>query len=268
MNVYKNVLNRGVFNFNDNKIHNAEIIVADVSNNKSSLSFKIKAQSEKPQAVNDLSDNNLIVMPYNRNNRFSSENISLYIPEGALYDTLDFSYKKETGTAFMLSDLHYVHNKFTPLNKSCRLSIKPTSIPAGKETKMLIVLLDDDQKKTAVKSTWTEGYLSADILSFGKYFVGIDTIAPVISAIGSISGATLTGKKELRIKVTDELSGIKSYEPAIDGKWALFEYDQKNDVLIYKFDEKRITKGSNHVLFLKVTDNKNNSSSFNCNFTW
>jgi len=64
------------------------------------------------------------------------------------------------------------------------------------------------------------------------------------------------------------LSGIKSYEPAIDGKWALFEYDQKNDVLIYRFDPVRLTKGTTHSLTLKVTDNKENQSNYSCDFKW
>ena len=83
-----------------------------------------------------------------------------------------------------------------------------------------------------------------------------------------VQGANLTGKKEIRIRITDELSGIKSYDPSIDGNWALFEYDQKNDMLIYRFDEIRIKKGSEHNLSLKVTDNKDNSSVYKCNFIW
>ena len=47
----------------------------------------------------------------------------------------------------MLSDLYYVHDKFTPVQKAYSLSIKPEYIPAGKESKMLIVQLGDDQKK-------------------------------------------------------------------------------------------------------------------------
>jgi hypothetical protein len=268
LSVYKNVINRGLFNFNDNKSHRAKIIVTDANNNKSVLSFQIKAQSETAQPVQGFIDKNTKVMPYNQTNKFSADNISISIPEGALYDTLYFSYKKEEGTSEMFSDLHYIHDKFTPVHKAYSLSIKPTSIPAGKESKMLIVQLGDDQKKSPVNGIWTEGSLSADVLSFGRFYIGIDTVAPVISAIGLLPGANLTGKKELRIKITDELSGIKSYEPSIDGNWALFEYDQKNDMLIYKFDEKRIKKGTEHKLSLKVTDNKDNSSLFKSTFTW
>jgi hypothetical protein len=268
LSVYKNIINRGLFNFNDNKSHLAKIIVTDANNNKSVLTFQIKAQSEKTQPVQNFVDASVKVMPYDRVNKFSAENISINIPEGALYDTLYFSYKTEAGTGEMLSDLHYVHNKFTPVHKAYSLSIKPKFIPAGKKSKMLIVQLDDDQKKKAMPTVWSDAYLMAEVLSFGKFYIGIDTIPPVIIPDGFGPGENLSGKREIRIKVTDELSGIKSYEPSIDGNWALFEYDQKNDLLVYKFDETRIKKGSNHNLSLKVTDNKDNSSLFKCDFTW
>jgi len=268
LSAYKDVVDRGIFNFNDDKTHHAEITVTDIHNNKSSLSFKVKAQSAKSQDVAGTIDKNLKMMPFNRSNKFVSDNISISIPEGALYDTLYFSYKKSSGTKEMLSELHYIHNKFTPVHKAYILSIKPSEIPSGKESKMLIVQFDDDQKKSAMNSIWAEGYLTAEVLSFGNFYVGIDTVAPAISANGLVSGAILTGKKEIRIKITDDFSGIKSYEPVIDGKWALFEYDQKNNLLIYMFDEQRITKGIKHSLSLKVTDNKDNLSFFNCDFTW
>ena len=268
LSVYKNVINRGLFNFNDNKSHQAKIIVSDANNNVSVLSFQIKAVSDKPHSVSGVIDKNINIMPYGRSNKFTADNISINIPAGALYDTLCFTYKKEPGTNQMFSDLYYVHNKFTPVHKAYALSIKPTNIPAGKESKMLIVQLDDDLKKRPMNSVWSEGYLTADVLSFGRFYVGIDTVAPYISGNGLVTGAILNGQKEISIKVTDDLSGIKSYVPSIDGNWALFEYDQKNDMLIYKFDETRIKKGTKHNLSLKVTDNKDNVSTYNCNFTW
>ena len=116
---------------------------------------------------------------------------------------------------------------------------------------MLLIKLDDDRKRNAINSYWSEGYISAEVRSFGKYYVGIDTVAPEITANGLTQGANLTGKKEIRIRITDDLSGINYYEPAIDGKWALFEYDQKNNVLIYKFDPEKIAQGTKHNFHLK-----------------
>lgn len=266
--VYKDCVNRGIFNFNDDSVHFAEIIVKDVNNNKSTLAFKIKSQKIIANDITASSDSNLIIMPYNKSNSFRSENVYVRIPNGALYDTIDFTYKCDPGTRNMYSDVHIINNIYTPVQKAYTLAIKPKSIPDGLESKMLIVQLGDDHSKSAVNSRWVGEYLTADALSFGKFYIGIDTIAPVISPNGLVSGANLTGTRSIRIKITDDFSGIKSYEASIDGNWALFEYDQKNNVLIYYFDEKRITKGSDHNLFLKVTDNEDNFSTFNCAFSW
>jgi hypothetical protein len=133
---------------------------------------------------------------------------------------------------------------------------------------MLIVQLGEDQKRSPLISNWNESYLTAEPMSFGDFYIGIDTVAPKISGNGLLADNNLTGRKEMRIKITDDLSGIKSYQPEIDGKWALFEYDQKNDVIIYRFDEKRIKRGTEHNLNLKVTDNKENISEFNYSFLW
>jgi hypothetical protein len=268
LSVYQDVIDKGIFNFSDNKTHHVEIILADVKNNKSSFDFNVISKSPSSSPASTPEDKSLIVMPFDRTSRFRAQNITITIPAGALYDTLFFSYKKDSGTSQMLSDVHYVHNKYTPVQKAYWLSIKPTIIPAGRESKLLIVQMSDDFQKSALPSTMFNGFVTAEALSFGMFYVGIDTVAPLILANGLLPGANMTGKSQLRIKITDDLSGIKAYEPSIDGKWALFEYDQKNDVLIYMFDPKRITQGTVHSLILKVTDNKDNQSFYNCDFTW
>lgn len=268
LSVYKDVINRGIFDFNDNLTHHVEVEVTDIHNNKSSLTFKVKPDNIRaPEAV-AATNKNLKIMPYNKTNRFVADNISISIPGGALYDTLFFDYEKTPGTKDMLSSIHYVHNKFTPLHKPYSLSIKPEKTITGKESKMLIGQVNGDAQKIALISNWEDGYLTAEAGSFGKFYVGIDTIAPVISPNGLSTGADLTGKKEIRIRIIDDFSGIKSYEPTVDGKWALFEYDQKNNVLIYKFDPNRITKGTKHNLSLTVIDNRDNQSFYNCDFKW
>lgn len=266
--VYKYSTNRGIVNFDDDKLHHCEIIISDANNNRSTLTFNIRSKADQQNTINETAVENAVVMPYNRTNKFSAEDVSLSIPNGALYDTLNFTYKKENGSNGMLSDLHYIHNIYSPVQKPITLSIKAKIIPSRMESKLLLIRLDSDMSKTAASSSWNDGYVTADLLSFGRYYIGIDTIPPVISANGIVQGTNLSGRKEIKIRIKDELSGIKSYEPAIDGKWALFEYDQKNDVLIYHFDETRIKKGSKHNLTLRVTDNKDNTSEFKCDFIW
>jgi hypothetical protein len=133
---------------------------------------------------------------------------------------------------------------------------------------MLLVQNNGKNKRIPLPTKWEDGYLVARPLSFGSFYAGIDTISPVISPNGLFTGINLTGKQEMRIRITDDFSGIKTYEPVIDGKWALFEYDQKNNAIIYRFDQKRITRGTQHYFTLKVTDNKDNTSFYSCEFIW
>ncbi|MCU0457007.1 MAG: M23 family metallopeptidase [Bacteroidales bacterium] len=264
---YHDVINRGIFNFSDSRNHKVEIILEDAHGNRSTLRFNVI--SEPPSSVEYRSRiNDGIPMVYNRSNRFRADNITLTIPSGALYDTLYFRYGKEAGTPQMYSDLHLVHDIYTPLHKAYTISIKPNSIPEGLAPKMLIVQKGENQSLISAGGKWTEDFLTAEVQSFGAFYIGIDTVPPAINANGLSDGADLSGRKDMRVRITDDLSGIKGYTPEIDGKWALFEYDQKNNVLIYRFDPEYITSNSNHTLTLKVTDNRDNESVFRSSFYW
>jgi len=269
LSIYQNVVNKGIINFSDDGKHKVEIIVFDIHGNKSTLTFYVKSVPAPVQEYQTkTAENNAIVMPYNRNNKFVSKNIAVNIPSGALYDTLFFQFRRSRGNPGMFSEIYEIHNKYTPLHRSYNLSIKPEKVPAGKESKLLIIQLADDIRKIPLPSTWNDGFLSANPNVFGIFFIGIDTIPPLIQHNGFTSGANLSGRTTLKIKITDELSGIKTYEPLIDGKWALFEYDQKNNLLVYNFDPKRLQKGSKHDLTLKVMDNRDNLSTYKCEFIW
>ena len=267
LSMYSNIVNRGIFNFDDDKIHKVTFYLTDAYGNKSTLSFNVKSEPESKIEIakNDIS--NQTVMPYNRQNRFTAENVRVTIPANVLYDTLRFQYNKIPRTEKALSDVHQISTKFNPVHSAYTLSIKPDVIIRGKESKMLIMSIDGD-RRSPLTSVWEEGYLTAQPSTFGDFCVGIDTIPPTINPIGFAAENNFTGRREMRIRIRDEFSGIRSYEPEIDGKWALFEYDQKNDVLIYQFDEERITKGARHELTLKVTDRKDNVSIYRTTFTW
>jgi len=268
LNVYSDVINRGIFNFSDDRKHRIEIILTDAHGNISSLVFSVQGM-RSGENIPAPEENNKLKMPYNRSNRFRAENITISIPAGSLYDTIAFEYAKEAGIAGMYSEIHNIHNIYTPLHKAFTISIKPSLIPEGRESKLLIVQLSNDlSKKSPLNSTWAEGYVTAESPVFGKFCLSIDTIPPVINTNGFGPGSDLTGRSELRIRITDDLSGIKTYEPSIDGKWALFDYDQKNNVLIYKFDPKRIERNSDHLLELRVTDNIGNQSVYAGGFRW
>jgi hypothetical protein len=71
-------------------------------------------------------------------------------------------------------------------------------------------------------------------------------------------------QKHVKIKITDELSGIAAYKGQINGKWILMEYDAKNDLLIYTIDE-NLLPGKNTFL-LEVIDAKSNKAFYSAFF--
>jgi hypothetical protein len=267
LSLYKYFMNNGLFDFTDNKSHNIRITVKDGSNNKSVLSFMVKPGLPKTSSTEEKQDSSIRIMPFSRRNLLISDGIKVIIPSGALYDTLKFIFSRSESGRNFFSDIFHVHNRFTPLQIPYSLSIKPDTIPPGKESKLLIVQLDNNRMSFA-GGAFSDGYVNADLLSFGDYAISIDTIPPVIYANGLSQGNNLSEKKEVRIKITDNLSGINSYTGIIDGKWALFEYDPRYDQLVYKFDQDRIIKGTSHKLYLRVTDNRDNASVFRCDFIW
>jgi hypothetical protein len=271
LSVYRNLTDRGIISFSDNSRHTVEIAVSDLHGNKSVLTFNVTSVSgsaRQENSSNQVRADAGIMMPFNRNNKFVTKDVAVSFSTGTLYDTLWFEFGRTPGLPEMYSDVFDIHNIYTPLHKSYSLSLRPQKIPAGKESKLLILQLDNIGRKTPVGSSWDNGFVTANPRTLGTFFIGIDTVPPQITPNSFSPGANLTGRSGMRIKISDDLAGIKSYEPFIDGKWALFEYDQKNNVLIHNFDPERIQKGTRHKLTVKVTDNCNNQSTLDCDFVW
>jgi hypothetical protein len=113
---------------------------------------------------------------------------------------------------------------------------------------------------------YDNGWVEGNIRVLGTYALAVDTISPKITPLIFNEKKTLANANQLKVKVTDNLSGIDSYRGTIDGKWVLFEYDLKNNLLYYTFDKERFDFNSDHVLNLEVTDFKGNKSTYKTNF--
>jgi len=268
LSAYRNYMNNGFYDFNDGKEHLVAITVKDSRGNKTTLSFKVEPGDPAVRPLTEKSDSLEIIMPFGRANSFSNGKINLTIPAGALYDTLYFRYSSYPGDKRLFTDIFQIANRFTPLHKPFSLSLKTDYFPAGREDKLVMVRVDEKGWITYSGGTYSKGYLSADVSVFGAYAVSIDTTPPNISANGFTDGADLSQKSSIRLRITDDLSGIRTYNGFIDGNWVLFEYDAKNSLIYYKFDNKRLQKGINHKLEVTVTDNRGNSSTLIRNFKW
>ena len=70
-------------------------------------------------------------------------------------------------------------------------------------------------------------------------------------------------KNKLSFKIDDKMSGIKSYEARINNEWILFEYDNKNKMIISK--KKYSNKPFKGKFVLIVSDNAENKVTYKLN---
>lgn len=102
----------------------------------------------------------------------------------------------------------------------------------------------------------------------GIYCLSMDTIAPTIRLLQTPENRNYTGRDAIRVEIKDNFSGIKEFKCTINGSWALFEYDPKNNVLIGFFRKLRIEKGSKHALEITATDQAGNVQTLKTNFVY
>src|SRR5690606_21891435 len=99
---------------------------------------------------------------------------------------------------------------------------------------------------------------------FGSFYIGVDTQAPTIRPLNISENKSMAQASRISLKISDNLSGIKSFNGYIDGEWVLMEYDSKSASLWHTF-EAGLAKGK-HNFKLVVTDMKDNEKIYQVNF--
>jgi len=248
-------------------VHHVSIEVKDTYGNESQLRFTIRGKGtlvQKPKVNNDQ-----IVQKgfrYDTLNVFEDQDIRVVIPRDALFRNLDFQYSRIKNDSCIYSMIHQVHNRYTPLFKPYILSIRPEYLPRALQDKALIANFGKKGEWISQGGTYKGGYVTTKVKEFGDFFVAVDTTNPAIAPVGFNTGDSLEGKQNLSFRITDSLSGISEFAGYIDRKWALFEYDAKNDLLTYVLDDNRLDKNRLHILEIVVTDNKNNAARYRGEF--
>ena len=258
--IYYNLVNNGKIEFTDGRLHRLKYIVTDSKGNKSTLAFNVqadvKAVISTPEPVRGAFD-----YSYATPNEFNTEEIKVIIPKGSLYNDLNFTYKRLPKPAVnAYSAVHQIHNNLTPLHAGFELWIKADSTLDKHQQKALIV----NTARSSQGGYFENGYVKAKPRNFGSYFITVDTIPPTITPVNIANGKNMNGISKMSFKIRDNLSGIKSFNGYIDGRWILMEFDTKSASLWHTFDER--TAPGKHTLEIIVTDMKDNNRNYSITF--
>ncbi len=268
LSIYKQLKNRGKVSFNTDTLHNVKITVKDSYQNSSVLSFKIRS-SNSSYIFSPIEDTAFLrKFYYNTTNTYENSEVRIVIPENALFRDIDFNYSRVSGDSTYFSDIHFVHSELTPLYRPYTLSVKTKNLNANIRDKAILAIIDKENNLKAMGGEWNDGFITTSTPFFGKYVVVIDTVSPIIMPVNFKNNGFYKAGDTLTFTIEDDLSGIQSYNGYVDKQWALFEYDAKNNRLIYVVDKEHLVSGKKHELELYVSDERKNISIFRSGFTF
>lgn len=263
--IYENVINRGIIDLSDGLPHQITFLVKDVKGNTSTLNTTLQYTAKIGVGSTSIADAYNASFSYAFANTFDNGTIKLDFPAGSFYQDVLFKYNmRESTDGSVYSQYHKIHDPKTPVHRYFKVAIQAPSLPFDYYDKALIAYKDVKGRIRALNSHWEGTYLTAESREFGEYFVTVDLDPPVIKAINISNGKNMAANTTITMSISDKLSGIKSYNGYVDGQWVLMKYDAKNARLRYYFDE-RVGKGS-HEFRLVVKDGQDNTQTYTANF--
>ena len=256
LSIVKSDKNNGIITVKPNMSTTYRIEVRDFNNNK--VVINVPIQYSPLVAV---TPNKIQQTPYflkaNNDNMYKKDNMSVFVEEGTFYEDfyLNFDVKEDTLT---------FHDGSVAAHKNFKVTIDNNSLSEEQKKKTFIASLDGRSKRynsTKVKDSTFTTYTK----NMGKFFLTQDTTAPKIRAVNIAEGKYLNTQSSIVFTISDDLSGINSYNGYINGNWILFDYDYKKAQITYDFDNQFLKNGRNEFK-LEVTDNVGNSTIFETHF--
>ncbi|MEH6308176.1 M23 family metallopeptidase [Olivibacter sp. CPCC 100613] len=256
--LYHHLINRGIIHIKDKEIHQLVYKVKDIMGNVSTLSFDVK--NDPQYTIIKKNHSGTTYFYYGQENLFENDQVKINMPKGCLYSDLYFKYDQGQRPKGAYSNLQHIHNRMVPVHQGYNLAINAQDVPPHLQAKALIVNAQGDSQGGIYK----DGFVRTTARVLGSFYITVDTIAPIIRSLNLSSNKNMSAYNRVNFKISDNLSGIQSFEGYIDNQWVLMEYDSKSASLWHTF-ERNLSKGK-HRFKLRVKDWKDNEKVFEADF--
>lgn len=252
--IFHDLKNNGVLNINEERTYEVKFEVVDDFGNKDVLVVNVvgkKVETTTPE-----------VKPTGEKltagiaNMLDKKDVVLYAPENALYEDEDVDFQTIPSNTFY-SNIYNIGDPLTPVHTFMDLSIKISKDELQDKDKYVVVSLNNKNLINRVSlCKYVDGFAVAKVRELGKFAVFKDVTPPYV---GPLQTKNLRQTNRIVMKMGDGMSGIKSYKGYIDGKWVLFEYDQKSGTAFCNLSVENVEKDNTLKTFkFVVIDNCNN----------
>lgn len=264
LSLYEADQNKGRLSVQAGLKYELSYIVKDISGNISNLTFDVTG-SEKLATVenNHLSD---VHIQASRPFHYEEAGHSVNFEEETFYHDVSGTIKVRESLISLSRTAFSVLEKNIPVHKRFQIKIP---LPDGIDEKGLCGAIISGNLKKQFAGGYIDGsHFVIEARELGEFLVTRDTITPKIKLLNVPSHHNYAGRKRLKVRVDDDFSGIDLYQCRIDGNWALFEYDAKNDLLICNFDKVPFLTKGKHDLKIVVTDGAGNNKTLETKFRY
>ncbi|WP_298320720.1 M23 family metallopeptidase [uncultured Aquimarina sp.] len=255
--IYKNTIDKGIFNVEDSLSYTAKVLVKDFKDNTAEISIPIQGKQ-----LTEISKKEIIKTPYlvkpTENFTFNSGIFDLYIPKGSLYEHAYLDIQAN-------GDTIKIHQDEIPLHKNMTIVFDVSNYSESDKKKLYIGRLGYNNQHYHVKTNKKNNRFSTRTRTLGSYSLFTDLNKPTIVPINVSDKKWMSKANFLKIKIDDADSGVKSYRATINGKFILMEYDYKTGMLVYDFNDKIITETENKFKLI-VLDKVGNNATFETTF--
>lgn len=243
----------GLFNIEPGKSYQVKVVVEDFSGNTSYIVMYI--EGIKKQIPNKKLDGKLIEPRLDY--LFSLNDKEVYFPKKTFFQDAIIQIDEAQNNLSIGPNLFPFQKPYEirfKINEEDTLKLRQTFIAnkIGKKKSFLPTVIDN-------------GHWTTKLKDMGDYTLAKDSIPPQIVPSNFKANQWLSKFRFMKVKISDDFSGIKSYRGTINGKWILFEYDPKRNLLTYDFSDKTF-KLAKHELEIEVEDNVGNKSVYKATF--
>ena len=250
---------RGIVDFNEERDYHLEYILSDYKGNEAHYNFIVKGEKTTPSPIPDsMNATEDRLLRWNQTNTYSIPGMQLVVPYGMLTNDVHIhpSVKEAIGLD-ALSDIYTFHNHSLPLVADATVSLY-VQCPV-EDTSKLYVSSDG----VFQGGDYTDGWVSGRLRDLGAaYTLAYDNESPVVHPV------TMTAPR-LVLTATDTKSGIASWTATIDGRFVVFDAIEKTTSYVCDLRETWLPPtGNTHRLQFTITDNRQNTSTFDTTFIY
>jgi murein DD-endopeptidase MepM/ murein hydrolase activator NlpD len=239
--------------------HKLTIVASDVHQNRTKLDFEVVVEAT-PAAAHSVKNTDEELLRWDLPYFYESEAFKIFMPRLCVYENEALKINELKGAIPSIE----VMNPSIPVQEAFVIQT-PIPATAASKTGWFIAQLDANGKPIRALSTkLSQGWLSAESKSFGRFGPYQDVFAPGIKSVNFITGNRY---KEglIKFNVSDALSGIEKIEVFINNEWMRYDYEPKQDLLT--IDVTDIEKSPEiQEIMLKVTDLAGNVATFEGKF--